>query len=49
MGRAGRRVVIVVAAGVLAAGLGGMAATGAAAAVPGSRTVVYLSAVLAGC
>ncbi len=34
MGRASRRVVILVAAGVLAAGPGGMAATGAAAAVP---------------
>ena len=34
MGRASRRVVILVAAGGLAAGLGGMAATGAAAAVP---------------
>ncbi len=34
MGRASRRVVILVAAGVLAVGLGGMAATGAAAAVP---------------
>ena len=34
VGRASRRVVILVAVGVLAAGLGGMAATGAAAAVP---------------
>jgi hypothetical protein len=34
MGRASRRVVILVAVGVLAVGLGGMAATGAAAAVP---------------
>src|SRR5215472_10472199 len=34
MGRARRRVVLVVAAGVLAAGLGGMAAAGAAAAAP---------------
>jgi hypothetical protein len=34
MGRAGRRVILLVAAGVLAAGLGGMAATGAAATAP---------------
>ena len=34
MGRVGRRVVLLVAAGGLAAGLGGMAASGAAAAVP---------------
>src|SRR5262245_318135 len=34
MGRASRRVVLLVAAGVLAAGLGGVAATWAAAAVP---------------
>ena len=34
MGRVGRRVVLLVAAGGLAAGLGGMAAAGAAAAVP---------------